>query len=98
MLIVLSLVYALRPKKTHGCDIMDERIKFCWIQTSGTGRSNVQNCDECVGLVDVEKIKPLLGKVLCFDCREAYESILDDMENEQKMHEYFTSEEITGLR
>jgi len=60
---------------------MDERIKFSWIQTSGTGRSNAQYCDEegCDGLIDTRKTKPLFGKVLCFDCRNSFELIMDDM-------------------
>ena len=59
---------------------------------------NMIICEEkgCCQTVDI-KLIPLFGKKLCFDCRDAYESIMDDMKHEQKMFEYFTNEEIMGL-
>lgn len=52
----------------------------------------------CVEGCSCKAVKtPLFGKRYCYDCREAYESIIDDMKHEQKMFEYFTFEERMGL-
>ena len=77
----------------------DERIKCSWIQTSGTGRSYYQCCEEegCNIVIDKRKTVLLFGKMFCSDCRYAYESVMADMKHEQKMYEYFTFEEIMGL-